>query len=123
MLPKSACRSFEEAIVEVAKAEPSRSDVESVTSIDQAWQPAYIHALPYLPAAELQVVPTYEWMHHFDRSLLLTQLGGTSSSPSFYHVPEAERSLLPNRGYKDREAVHEHFDQTTQAPTALSSPR
>lgn len=80
-------------------------------------------ALPHLPAEELQVVPTYEWMHHFDRSLLLTQLGGTSSSPSFYHVPEAERSLLPNRGYKDREAVHEHFDQTTQAPTALSSSR
>ncbi|TIA18886.1 hypothetical protein D6C81_04900 [Aureobasidium pullulans] len=99
--------------VEVLKTPVPVPETDNVTSIGQGWQPAYIKALPCVPAIELQVIPSHEGMHYFNRSFLLTQLGGTSWSPSFYHVPEPERSLLPDRGYFILEAVHEPLGPIT----------
>ncbi|KEQ75302.1 hypothetical protein M436DRAFT_41498 [Aureobasidium namibiae CBS 147.97] len=38
-------------------------------------------------------------MHAFSRTFIITHLGGMKWLPSFYSVPESERSLLPGRGY------------------------
>ncbi|KAH0364801.1 hypothetical protein KCU65_g6523, partial [Aureobasidium melanogenum] len=65
----------------------------------QTWQPTYLKSLPPLPTDELQTIPPSQEMHHFERSFLLSHLGGTRWLPSFYSIPHDELSLLPGRGF------------------------
>ncbi|KEQ62361.1 uncharacterized protein M437DRAFT_49071 [Aureobasidium melanogenum CBS 110374] len=65
----------------------------------QTWQPTYLRDLPSIPADEPSTIPSLQEMHRFDRSFILSHLGGTRWLPSFYSVPEDELSLLPGRGF------------------------
>ncbi|KAK6000436.1 hypothetical protein QM012_003682 [Aureobasidium pullulans] len=80
----------------------------------QTWQPSYLRELPLLPADELQTIPPIQEMHHFERSFILSHLGGTRWLPSFYSVPQNELSLLPGRGF--------YLLEDLQEPLAPSTP-
>jgi hypothetical protein len=95
----------------------SEKQDDSVSTLDlnkSAWQPSYLRELSLLSPEELEVVPSSQEMHTFDRSFILNHLGGTRWLPSFYSIPEPELSLLPDRGYYLLEDVTE--------PLAPSSP-
>ncbi|KAG9674001.1 hypothetical protein KCU95_g17515, partial [Aureobasidium melanogenum] len=78
------------------KQDETDSASESKT---QTWQPTYLRDLPPLPPDELSTIPSLQEMHHFDRSFILSHLGGTRWLPSFYSIPPSELSLLPGRGF------------------------
>lgn len=80
----------------------------------QAWQPSYLRDLLSLPEDELQAIPSSQEMHHFERTFILSHLGGTRWLPSFYSVPEDELSLLPGRGF--------YLLEDTTEPLAPSAP-
>lgn len=83
---------------------------EFASSLDlttPTWQPTYLKDLPLLSSSELEDIPSSPEMHAFDRTFITTHLGGMKWLPSFYSVPESERSLLPDRGYYLLEDVTE----------------
>ncbi|KAG9835152.1 hypothetical protein KCU98_g2741, partial [Aureobasidium melanogenum] len=87
---------------ELKKDMPSEKQEETVSAPEtkaQTWQPSYLRDLPSLPGNELENIPPSQEMHHFERSFILSHLGGTRWLPSFYSVPEDELSLLPGRGF------------------------
>lgn len=96
---------------------PSEKQDEIVSPPDtevQTWQPTYLRELPPLPEDELQTIPSSQEMHHFERTFILTHLGGVRWLPSFYSVPEDELSLLPGRGF--------YLLEDTAEPLAPSAP-
>ncbi|KAH0160406.1 hypothetical protein KCU67_g6739, partial [Aureobasidium melanogenum] len=87
---------------ELEKDMPPKKQEETVSAPEtkvQTWQPSYLRDLPSLPEDELENIPLSQEMHHFERSFILSHLGGTRWLPSFYSVPEDELSLLPGRGF------------------------
>ncbi|KAG9676482.1 hypothetical protein KCU99_g2708, partial [Aureobasidium melanogenum] len=87
---------------ELEKDMPPKKQEETVSAPEtkvQTWQPSYLRDLPSLPEDELENIPSSQEMHHFERSFILSHLGGTRWLPSFYSVPEDELSLLPGRGF------------------------
>lgn len=96
---------------------PSEKQDEIVPASEtevQIWQPTYLKDLPPLPENELGAIPSSQEMHQFERTFILTHLGGTRWLPSFYSVPEGELSLLPGRGF--------YLLEDTTEPLAPSAP-
>ncbi|KAG9559279.1 hypothetical protein KCU71_g9733, partial [Aureobasidium melanogenum] len=102
---------------ELEKDTPPKKQEETVSAPEtkvQTWQPSYLRDLPSLPEDELENIPLSQEMHHFERSFILSHLGGTRWLPSFYSVPEDELSLLPGRGF--------YLFEDTSEPLAPSAP-